>query len=290
MKDGTVRMHPRKGDPDIVRVQGKADPELNVLYVESKKVTAMLINFACHATVVGGDNVISADYPGAIRDTIKKVLGNDTVVLFGNGTCGDVCQIDVENPKHNEFGHAWRNRMGLAIASEALKVMAGTDLLLPEEIKIEVRKGYLDIPIREIPEDRLKEARDAFAGKSLDPPPTNHDDIVRRELILLAEEKKDPYAHAELMAILIGKSAIIGIPAEFFSDPGRRIKDASPWKPTFVIELANGCVGYIPTVEAFTGGGYETDLARSSKLVPEASEMVVRKAVELLSKHNTSTL
>jgi len=285
MKDGTVKMHPWKGDPNIVRVQGEADPELNVLYVRSKadEVIAIMVNFACHATVVGGDRVISADYPGAIRDNIKKLVGQGTVVLFGNGPCGDVCQIDVENQARSESGHAWRARMGLALACEAVKVMAATDPLPPEEMDIDVRKEYLDIPIREIPQEELAEACKTFANKPLDPPPTNRDEIEKRELILLAEEREqDPYAHAELMAIRIGKSAIIGIPAEFFSGLGRQIKLASAYKPTFVIELANGCVGYIPTEEAFTGGGYETQLVRSSKLIPEAGKMVVQKAVELL--------
>ncbi len=285
MKDGTVKMHPQKVDPNIVRLQGEADPELNVLYVRNKagKVIAIIVNFACHATVVGGDRVISADYPGAIRDNIKKLVGQETVVLFGNGPCGDVCQIDVENPARSESGHAWRARMGLALACEAVKVMAATDPLPPEEMDIDVRKEYLDIPIREIPQKELAEACKTFANKPLDPPPTNRDEIEKRELILLAEEREqDPNTHAELMAIRIGKSAIIGIPAEFFSGLGRQIKLASAYKPTFVIELANGCVGYIPTEEAFTGGGYETQLVRSSKLIPEAGKMVVQKAVELL--------
>jgi hypothetical protein len=284
MKDGTVRMHPRKGDPDIVRVQGEADPELNVIYAKKAgEVSAVLVNFACHATVVGGDRVISADYPGAIRDTIKRMLGQDTVVLFGNGACGDVCQIDVENTNRSEHGHEWRARMGLALGCEALKVIAAADPLSPEETEMGLRKEYLDIPIREIPQDRLQEAREVFAGRSLEEAPTVKDDIVRRELILLAEEReKYPDVHAELMAIRIGKSAIIGIPAEFFCGLGRQIKLASAFQPTFVIELANGCVGYIPTAEAFDGGGYETDLVRSSKLIPEAGNMMVQKAAEIL--------
>lgn len=285
MKDGTVRMHPRKGDPDIVKVQGKADPELNVLFVENKsgKIISVLVNFSCHATVVGGDNVISADYPGAIRDTIKQMLGNDTIVLYGNGACGNVCQIDVENPKRSEGGHAWRKRMGMAIGCEALKVIAGTDLMPSDSVDIEIRMDVLDIPIREIPKDRLDEARKAFAGKPLAPAPTVHEDIVRRELLLLAEDRdKDPNAHAEMMAVRIGKSGIIGIPAEYFCELGMSIKEGSALKPTFVIELANGCVGYIPTAEAFTGGGYETDLVRSSKLIIQAGEMIIQKALELL--------
>jgi hypothetical protein len=285
MKDGKVRMHPPKGDPNIDRVQGKADPQLNVLFVENKagKVTSVLVNFSCHATVVGGDHVISADYPGAIRDTIKQMLGNDTIVLFGNGACGDVCQFDVDNTQRAEFGHAWRKRMGMAIGCEVLKVIAGTDLMPSDSVDIEIHRDMLDIPIREIPKDRLEEARKAFAGKSLAPAPTVYEDIVRRELLLLAEDRdRDPYAHAEMMAVRIGKSAIVCIPAEFFCELGMRIKDGSSLKPTFVIELANGCVGYIPTAEAFTGGGYETDLVRSSKLIIQAGEMVIQKVLELL--------
>ena len=65
MKGDYVQMHPRKGDPNIVRVQGTADPQVNVLYVEGGdgQVIAVVVNFGCHPTVVGGDNIISADFP-----------------------------------------------------------------------------------------------------------------------------------------------------------------------------------------------------------------------------------
>ncbi|MGB9595008.1 MAG: neutral/alkaline non-lysosomal ceramidase N-terminal domain-containing protein [Candidatus Poribacteria bacterium] len=286
MKDGKVRMHPRKGDSEIDRVQGTSDPQLNVLFVRNKSgnIISVLVNFSCHATVVGGDNVISADYPGAIRDTIKKLLGDDVVVLYGNGACGDVCQINVENPSRSEHGHIWRKRMGMALGCEAVKVISGTDILPENESQIEINKSTLDIPIREIPQDRLESARKAFEGRSLVHPPTEHNEIVNRELLLLAEERaKDPYAHAELFAVKIGNSGIIGIPAELFCELGLKIKSQSKLKPTLVIELANGCVGYIPTEDAFSGGGYETDLARSSKLIPKAGEMVVQKSIELLN-------
>lgn len=287
MKDGKIKMHPPKADPNIVRPDGVADPEVNVLYIENEdgKVNSVFINFACHPTVVGGDNVISADYPGAVRDTVKNLLGQDTVVLYGNGACGNIGPVDMTNPKRYEYGHKWRKKMGLVLGCETIKTIALSDLLPSEELELEVRKDTLDIPIREIPQDKLDEAKKAFMGKSLEMAPTDRHDIVRRELLLLAEQKaEDPFAHAEIMAIRIGRSAIIGIPAELFCDLGLKIKEKSNYKPTFVVELANGCIGYVPTAESFIGGGYETELVRSSKLIPEAGEMIVQKAVEILNR------
>ena len=58
----------------------------------------------------------------------------------------------------------------------------------------------------------------------------------------------------------------------------------SPLQETLVVELANGCEGYLPTARAFAEGGYETRLARSSKLTPETGEAVVEQATELLKE------
>ena len=285
MKGGYVQMHPRKGDPNIVRVQGTADPQMNVLYATDKneQAIAVMVNFACHSTVVGGESVISADFPGAIRDVIKKVKGDQTVVLFANGACGDVCQIDVENPNHHEHGHRWREKMGLALGSEALKIIAAMDMNDTASPVIKIKQEVLPLPIRDIPAERLAQAKAAFANRPMHPPPRTRDEIVQRELILLSQDKeRDANVYAELMAIRLNGAAIITIPGELFCDLGKRIKAESGFEPTFVVELANGCVGYLPTLEAFDGGGYETELVRSSKLIPEAGNMVVEKAVELL--------
>ncbi|MBM3236490.1 hypothetical protein FJZ31_09345 [Candidatus Poribacteria bacterium] len=72
-----------------------------------------------------------------------------------------------------------------------------------------------------------------------------------------------------------------------FVEIGLEIKRQSPFQYTFVVELANDYVGYIPTVKAFDEGGYETMFARSSKLVPEAAVQFTESAVRLLGKFFT---
>ena len=60
-----------------------------------------------------------------------------------------------------------------------------------------------------------------------------------------------------LQAILIGDIAIVGVPGEFFTVLGQEIKRRSPFRFTYVFELANDYIGYIPDRHAFELGGYQ---------------------------------
>ena len=82
--------------------------------------------------------------------------------------------------------------------------------------------------------------------------------------------------------LVIGDTAFVSAPGEFFVELGMEIKEKSPFERTFVVELANDCVGYIPTRAAFKEGGYETLNARSSKVAAEAGELIVENALNML--------
>ncbi len=72
----------------------------------------------------------------------------------------------------------------------------------------------------------------------------------------------------------IGDLGVAAIPFETFAETGMEIKANSPFKATFVIELANGCYGYLPTAEQHEMGGYETWLS-TNKVEKEASGKIV---------------
>ncbi len=86
-----------------------------------------------------------------------------------------------------------------------------------------------------------------------------------------------------MQAFRIGDFAVAAIPFETFAETGLELKAKSPIKPMFVIELANGGYGYLPTPEQHELGGYETWLG-TNRVEKEASRKIVAMLLELLEK------
>ena len=281
MKDGSVKTHPGKMNPDIVAPAGPIDPDVGVLAVQNAQgeLLGCVVNHALHGTTMSG-NLVSADWPCYVRQTIRGGLGADIGVVVLNGACGDVTQVDNRSPRPSEFGEAWSRRVGMCIGAEALKVLAKAEY--SPTAPLGAVSEIMPLPIRDLAgSDEELVAREA-PGTGLG---SGGNEVNLREAGLVrAMKAQSPTVDVEVQALRIGDMAIVSNSTEYFCELGLRIKRGSPWKYTMVAELSNGYNGYSPTIEAFKGGGYETRTARSSYLAPGAGEDIAETSVRLLCR------
>lgn len=289
MKDGKETTHPGKMNPNIVKVAGPIDPEVGVIVArdaETDAVIGCLVNYALHGTLGVGGEGYSADWPYYMRGTISSVYGEDVQTVFLNGACGDITQVDNQSPREREFGEAWGEAIGRTVGAEAVKVIEYLRVEADRitDVAMSGMSQIIEIPMRPVTPEKLKAAkeylkknRSAMEGRR----------IYEEDQVRLTEWlKTEPNVPTEVQAIRIGDLGIVSNPAEYFCIFGLEIKSKSPFPQTMVVELANGCIGYVPDAKALgpKGGGYEPAHACSSKLVAEAGKMIAKKSVQLLKK------
>jgi hypothetical protein len=280
MKNGITFTHPGQLNPDIVKVAGPVDPEVGVIGVWNKqgKCTGCIVNYACHATTNPGG--ISANWIHYMEQTIRGAMGPDCIVVFLQGAAGDVTQVDNLNPFVNRAGEEWCRFVGGRIGAEAVKVLLSMPrgIMVPVEGRIRTMEMKRRVPdpervkkcyelVRETPE-KVGQTEWTFA----------------KEIVLLdAKLKKEPTTPIEVQAIQLGPVVFIANQAEYFCQYGLDIKNRSPFKYTFPVELANGCIGYVPTEEALGshGGGYETRLTSYSNLEPKTGTIIAETGVDM---------
>lgn len=280
MKNGLTYSHPGQGNPDIVGYAGPIDPQVGVVgaWDSSGRLLGCIVNFACHATTNPGG--FSANWIYYMEKTIRGSLGADLPVVFLQGCCGDITQVDNLSPYKFPTGEKWAEIVGSSVGAEAVKVL----ISMPsgEEISLGAQSKVLKIPRRAPSAEHL---RKSYELVQKDPKQVDATDwVFAKETVLLdAILAKQPSAEAEVQAIQVGPAVFITNPAELFVEYGLELKAQSRFPFTFPVELANGCVGYVPTEEAFGphGGGYETRLTSYSNLEVSAGRQLVKAGLEL---------
>ena len=285
MRSGEVVMHPPVGSTDILYQEGKTDPEVGVISVRDAdgKPLGWWTNFACHATVSDRSTAISADYPGELSAEMKRRHGDGVVTLFGNGCCGNLCQIDVYDPDRPRNGDPILRGLGEGIPNAVDRAEQTAEFV--DDLRLDARSVETQIPLRHVDREVEQAARALLEDEEYDESDAlaSREHTYARMIVELVEEKRErPLTPAEIQAFRIGDVGLVMLPGEVFVEHGLAIKLQSPAARTFVVELANGIVGYIPTREAFGGGGYEQRLGNNSKLSPVAGEIMSESALALL--------
>jgi neutral ceramidase len=283
MKNGSTYTHPGQGNPDVVGYAGPTDSEVGVIGVwdSAARLVGCVVNYACHATTNPGG--ISANWIYYMENIIRGAFGQDVVVVFLQGACGDVTQVD--NLSHDAFpsGERWAQLVGGRVGSEAVKVLLSVQP--GNDISLDAHTSVLRIRRRPPSPEHVKRA---YGLVRLDMKEIGRTQwaFAKETVILDAIIASEPDVDVEVQAIQVGPAIYISNPAELFCQYGLELKFKSPFPLTWPVELANGNVGYVPTEEAFGehGGGYETRLTSYSNLEITAGSQIVAAGLKLAAQ------
>ena len=273
MKNGTVRFNPGVLNPDIVRPASPIDPDVGIVFFRQAgggSAAAALVNFALHLDTVGGTRY-AADYPFYLEQSLRETYGENFVLLFGTGTCGDINHIDVTKRQRLKTDH-----IGKTLA-ETVNTKAGR-LKTIAEPALAVRSEIVHVPVQRYGPQKLAWARENIKKVGTRELPFLKQ--VEAYKILAIEMRRGETIGLEVQVFRLSHDvAVVGLPGEVFVDLGLAIKRASPFPTTLVIELCQDAPGYIPTRKAFAEGSYETV---NSRIAPGGGEIMVEAAVRLL--------
>ena len=285
MRDGSVGWNPGKLNPNIVMPAGPSDPEFNLLFIEKPGATgptqsiAAYVNFAMHPDTTGGSR-ISADWPGALSRVLAGYHGANHLTLIANGTCGNLNHLDT----------SWRWPQGTPIEPHRIATILGAAVfqaykdLAPlgaNSLPLRAKSEFVELALAEITPTQVAEANQTVATTQ-DDRGTNFMKLVRAYRALDIAERGGKPHRVEVQVIALGKElAWVSLPGEVFVELGLAIKKRSPFSQTFLIELANDNIGYIPDRRSYAEGNYEPESARCAA---GSGEKLVEAAVKLLAQ------
>ena len=249
MKDGSIVTNPGFLNPDVVHPAGPIDPMVGILYFQETNgnPVATYSNFALHLDTIGG-TLISADCPAFMSQILKKLKGERMMCIFSQGCCGDINHWNVHQPGPQR-GFETSEGIGTVLAGDVIRNYPQMEF--PANISLRALSRKVALPIQKFTKEQVVEARKVWTT----PNPPGVDFVLERvyaNKILRCDERQGQPVEEEIKVFSIGnKIALVALPGEIFCKLGLIIKEKSPFKYTFVIELAYDYPGYIPTKEAF---------------------------------------
>jgi hypothetical protein len=283
MRNGETWTHPGQNNPDIVEPAGPIDPIVSVIgcYDADGRLKGCVVNYACHATTNPGG--ISANWIHYLEQTIQGMLGSGAPVVFLQGFCGDITQVDNRSPYRYPSGEEYARLIGGRVGAEAVRTLLKSHA--GSAGPVAGRSRALQLERRKPSRERVQRSVEIVAKTPAQAGMTEW--LFAKEIVLLdALASKWPNIEAEIQVVQVGPAVMAAAPGEMFVQLGLDIRSGSRFPITMPVELANGSVGYIPTEEALGqhGGGYETRLTSYSNAEPSAGRRMVDTAVDLMSQ------
>ena len=311
--DGSAKMWGDTNTATFTHMEGGNDSGIELIYTfdENKKITGIVANIACPSQVVEQRSFISSDYWGKVKILLREKFGEDLFVLCLGGAGGDQCPRDLvrwvdpetpiddpnvvrENviprkadPSMYDIAGTWK--IGKRVAREIIDVY---EEMPEEDIKSEAKFCHeyikLDLPLRRGTPSEYETAKKAIEEFVQKTDSFNFADNAAMHVHAgtiaryRQQEKVDIYP-TEVHIARFGDVAFATNAFELFLDYGNQIKARSKAMQTFIVQLACGRDGYLPTEKAEKGSHYSAYVS-SGVTGHEGGELLVRKTLEVINK------
>ena len=311
--DGSAQMWGDTYPAVFKELEGGNDSGIELLFVydESQKLAGIAVNLACPAQCVQHRLFVSPDFWGEVKVLLRQYFGEGLFVLPLCSAAGDQCPVDLirwvepesdlhdpnlsrgEMPKRKAdpsmFDLAGMRKVGKRIAREIIDVYEeGLDAPQTDVAFSHVVRNY-ELPLRRVTLQDAETARRAIADYMRDKDgDLDYNDAARLQIYLgtlrrLKLQDQQDVHDTEVHIIRMGTVAFATNPFELFLDYGNQIKARSAAQQTFLVQLANGASGYLPTEKAERGGHYSAFVS-SGNVGHEGGDLLVRWTLTDINK------
>ena len=288
MTSGDIVTNPGWRNPNIDKPECDYDRTINILAVkQGGRIAALICNIANHGDTIGG-NLVSADWYGRFAQEVQHELKSSLPVMVMDDASGNINHFDFHQ-QINQTGYHEAVRIGRGYARIVLDALKDLEPVAAD--KIQIKNTVVTIPHRQ-----LSDAEVAAAQNILDTVPDikkdgdfESQDLANKvpaalryfaQRALDCKAKSVPSHDCRLTAIEVGDDlAFFTLPGEPFNGIAEAIRKASPYKYTFIAELAQSPSGYVPMKECFARGGYEVQPGVDT-VAPEAAEAIIEASIK----------
>jgi hypothetical protein len=281
-----VKMNPTAGSPNLVKPAGPTDPTVSILALREPDGRPIAVYSAYSLHYVGGvaRGDISADYYGMYCGRLERLMqGNEQdppmVALMANGTSGDVNNINFFKPRPPKKPYEQMRYVADDLAAKVHAALAKAEY--QDHVTLAARFREPTIGRRMPTAEEMAWAKDRLTKPAPEPGKLDLSYLYARRVA--GKAKAEESVAAPLQVLRIGPAYIGTVPGEPFAEIGLEFRKRSPAKPAFLVELAHGSFGYIPTARHFELGGYETWLG-SCAFEPHASEKILDSLLEMVAE------
>jgi len=282
-----VKMNPPGGSPDLLEPAGPTDPAISIFAVREPggRPVAVFSAYSLHYIGGVGPAHISADYYGVYCRHLERLLEAERqdppfVAIMANGTSGDINNVNFRQPRPRREPYAQIRAVAEDVAAKVHAAMAG--LAYRDQVTLDARYREPVLQWRRPTAEQLEWARKTLAEQPQTPPAKKSMSVHYAERTMRMAEYPES-SPIPLQVFRIGDVCVGTLPCEIFCEIGLEFKNRCPLKPAFLVSLAHGYMGYLPTPRQHELGGYETWLG-TNRLEPHASEKMLDALLEMAAE------